>query len=79
MNQGNVKLYPNPTTGLVTIEGAQQGNTVRVFSSVGRSVMSMQVGAMNETLHLNNQPAGIYMVIISDGKQEIAKFKLIKK
>ncbi|MDA3818469.1 MAG: T9SS type A sorting domain-containing protein, partial [Prolixibacteraceae bacterium] len=74
-----VEVYPNPTSGTVNISGVEAGNTIRVFNNVGQNVLNMKAGASKVTAPLHGQPAGIYMIIVNDGAQEVAKFKLIKK
>jgi hypothetical protein len=74
-----VEVYPNPTSGTVNISGVEAGNTIRVFNNVGQNVLNMKAGASKVTAPLYGQPAGIYMIIVNDGAQEVAKFKLIKK
>ncbi|HKK81030.1 MAG TPA: T9SS type A sorting domain-containing protein, partial [Prolixibacteraceae bacterium] len=77
--QNLVEVYPNPTSGVVNISGVEAGNTIRVFNNVGQNVLNMKAGASKVTAPLFGQPAGIYMILINDGAQEVANFKLIKK
>lgn len=74
-----IKMYPNPTTGMVNFDGVSDGSTIRVFNAVGLNVMTINADAMTNTASLSDQPAGIYMIVISNANQNVAKFKLIKK
>jgi hypothetical protein len=74
-----VEVYPNPTSGAVSISGVEAGNTIRIFNNVGQNVLNMKAGASKVTAPLYGQPAGIYMILVNDGAKEVAKFKLIKK
>lgn len=57
----NVVIYPNPTTGLVNIAGANEVDAVRAFNISGQLVKE----AVNtNTLDLTNQRSGLYMIEI---------------
>lgn len=66
----NVRLYPNPTSGMLTvdIEGLQK---VEVIDAVGRIIISQNNGTHVDMSRLNN---GIYSVRITvDGKTIVKK------
>ena len=60
-NDGNVALYPNPTSGNVTIE-AQGMSRITVVSVLGQVVYDTEVNADNFTLNMAQFNAGLYMV-----------------
>lgn len=76
---GNIKAYPNPTTGIINIDGLEDGNTIRIYNIAGYNVLTMTAGSMRETASLQNQPNGLYMIIVSNESQQIGRFKVIKK
>ncbi|MFA9388214.1 MAG: T9SS type A sorting domain-containing protein [Prolixibacteraceae bacterium] len=76
---GNIKAYPNPTTGMINIDGLEDGNVIRIFNVVGNNVLTITAGSMKEKASLQNQPNGLYVVVVNDGAQQIARFKVIKK
>ena len=55
-----VKLYPNPTSGQVSITPVVEG-TYRIFNEVGRS---MGEGEIKEQFDFSSHPAGMYMLIL---------------
>ncbi len=75
----NVKVYPNPTSGEVNITGISKGNTIRVFNALGHNVMNYESRGTEEMISLDNQPSGVYFVIVNSTSQQVAKFKLIKR
>lgn len=77
--KGSIRLYPNPTNGMVSIDGVEYGQTIKVFNAAGSTVLNVKASAMKESVSMMNQPAGMYMVVISNDLKEVAKFKLIKK
>lgn len=62
-NSVNAKLYPNPTTGNLRIEG-QDLNTVAVFNLVGQKVYEEKINGGECVINMKEFGSGIYMVRI---------------
>jgi len=75
----SIKMYPNPTTDRVIIQGLTQGNRVQVFNSVGVTLRNVIVDQSTEYVSLAAQPAGIYIFVISSGDKFINIQKIVKK
>jgi hypothetical protein len=62
----NVKVFPNPTNGLVQLNAKQNIARVSVYNMVGQLVVENIYETADQrnaqTLNLTTQPAGIYMV-----------------
>ena len=73
INNEKITLYPNPTTGIVNIEG---NNYIKVFviNSNGNIV---EIINNKKRIDLSNQPNGLYILKIITNK-EIVKKKVIK-
>jgi hypothetical protein len=54
-------IYPNPTTGLFTIEGVQEKAMVKVFNTFGVSVFESEL-SLPAQVDLSNRPKGIYFI-----------------
>lgn len=67
-----LKVYPNPTRGLVTIEAAE-GEEVVVFNALGQTVVREKNDGGVLTIDLGELPRGIYMVRCGTGKAKIVK------
>ncbi len=74
LNNGNVKLYPNPANGTFTI---QLNNVDAVLESVtilditGKAVLSKSLNSTNEEkVDINNLSAGMYLVKVKTDKGE---------
>lgn len=78
-DQSTIKMYPNPTTDRVIIQGLTSGNRVRVFNSVGVTLRDVIVDNATENVSLAQQPAGIYIFMISSGDKNINIQKIVKQ
>jgi hypothetical protein len=72
-----IKMYPNPSSGTVYMEGLVAGSRIQVYNILGSPVLNRIVLDSTEVLSLENQPAGLYFVIISNKKEIIGRHKLI--
>ena len=69
-----LRLYPNPTTGMVTIESSQ-ATAITLIDIYGRKVVQMRVDTGHTSLDLSRLPRGIYFVRI-DGSSIVKKLVL---
>jgi hypothetical protein len=60
-------LYPNPSTGLVTVKSAKHIKSIMVFDAIGNRRIYMEgVGCDEVILHMQDCPSGIYFVEVTD-------------
>lgn len=78
IEQMQVHIYPNPTSGLIYIDQLQ-GNDIdiEVFDNLGRSVLQTNTNDKQTALDLNKLTNGIYYVHIRQ-EQRISTHKVIK-
>ena len=70
-----IKIYPNPTTGHLTIESSKlKVEQVTIYDAMGRSVLTSRTTTLNIS-HLSN---GVYFVILKTDKGELTT-KIIKE
>ena len=79
---GQPKVFPNPTSGMVTIDLGQTATvqgTIRIFNSIGVVSRTLAVARGQRSLQLNvsDLAEGTYIINISAGKV-IATLKLVK-
>lgn len=70
----NLALYPNPTTGLLTIEMDDFGSA-EVYDLIGRIIKQSQ----QPTLNLGGLPQGLYVVKVFDKKGKTTIRKIVKQ
>ncbi len=62
---GNMKVYPNPATNSVTIEGASAGTRAVLYSMLGQPVLQATLSG-KQALDIAALPAGIYKLVLTD-------------
>jgi len=73
-----IEIYPNPTSGKLNIRGAEPGNRIQVFNASGAMVRNMKVQNNLEVLSLEGQPAGMFLIVISNDSKVLGRYKAIK-
>jgi hypothetical protein len=65
----NLKIYPNPTNGNVTVElpNVVSGAQVAVLDLAGKTIISKGFESTNTTLDLSNLSEGIYIIKVQNG------------
>jgi hypothetical protein len=74
-----IDLYPNPTNGKINVSGVKAGNRIQVYNSVGAIIRDIKVQSSIETISLDNQPAGMFMIVISDQNKMLGRYKALKQ
>ncbi len=78
INDSNLKVYPNPTTGLVKVDGVE-GAQVVVYNMVGEVVYNEANASANTTIDLSSYNAGNYIVkVINNNEVSTQKITLTK-
>jgi YD repeat-containing protein len=78
-----VKIYPNPTQGLLEIEVPEDSENnfeiqIIVTDINGRVIVNKSKEPLRTTIDLSNQPGGFYTLTLKKG-QISSKWKIIKK
>jgi hypothetical protein len=72
----DAQVYPNPTTGLLTISSAEAISGVEVYNVIGKRVLQV-TNVVNNSVDVSSLSKGIYMLKIASG-DSIATKKIIK-
>ena len=78
-----VKIYPNPTTGMFTLEltGVEQSEsvTVNIYSMKGDKINASRIdGSMKHEFSLSDEPSGIYLFQVITAKGSFTT-RIVKK
>ncbi|MBK8685450.1 MAG: T9SS type A sorting domain-containing protein [Bacteroidetes bacterium] len=74
-NHPEWQFYPNPTSGILRIDGEESDLQVQLYTIRGELLNSTLT---NHTLDLNHLPNGLYILHIISGKNHSIK-KIIKE
>lgn len=74
-----VNLYPNPTDGRINVSGLTPGGRIQVFNSTGAAIRDVKVSGTVEVISLNDQPAGMYLILVSDTEKLVGRYKIIRR
>lgn len=75
VSQNRFKMYPNPTSGLVTIESTEALKKVAVYNTLGQEVWK----GTTTTLELSGLDQGVYVVQIEFENGQTITRKLVKR
>jgi len=75
----NIMLYPNPTSGKVNVNGLERETRVQVFNQTGALIKDLKADQSLEVITLSNQPAGIYLFVLTKNAKLLGHYKVIRK
>jgi hypothetical protein len=79
--EDQVRIFPNPSTGTVTIQSFDKSiNHFVIFSSIGRTLMSVECNTQSQSVDLRGLTSGIYFVRFrfNDGSVAERELQLVK-
>lgn len=65
----HVRLYPNPSNGLINIDGLTEGLTIKLYNTFGAVVTVKEVVSDKVQLSLEQHPNGLYIISIEADSQ----------
>lgn len=75
----NFMVYPNPSTGLLTINGKNL-NEIKIFDMAGKQVMSGKASSLdNLNIDVSSLSTGIYLLNVMDDSGAISTLKFAKQ
>lgn len=75
----DLKLFPNPTTGKLTIQGFGKEADISITNLLGFKLMSLKLNDNFATIDLDHLPNGIYNVSISNEDEFLSRQIVIRK
>lgn len=77
MEEGQLKIYPNPNNGVFTVQMGKKGNyTIDIFNVLGELVAKDKITNTSVSINLDGRK-GIYVYSIWNEKKRVANGKLI--
>ncbi|MES2703193.1 MAG: T9SS type A sorting domain-containing protein [Bacteroidota bacterium] len=78
VSSSDIKVYPNPTSGMVNIDlaGSTGGVKMDVYSILGQGILHHEITGAHHEADLSHLPAGNYFIVLRDGAGNAATFKV---
>ncbi len=76
-NAEKIKIYPNPSSGILNIEGQTNEYGISIYNSTGEKLKDY-LNNINP-VDISDLPQGMYMLVYSDKKKQKAVVKIEKK
>ena len=77
LNELGVNIYPNPSTGMFTIETDGKTTNLQVYAMDGRLITQQQLNNQLEQISLEHVTPGMYMIILErDGVTTMVKHQI---
>lgn len=73
----NINVYPNPTSGLLKIDGLTEISDIQIFDIAGKLIFQQQYQE-NETINISELNSGMYIVNVRNS-QGVFSSKIIKQ
>jgi hypothetical protein len=73
-----VKVWPNPTTDKVNIQGVLEGSQIALINMNGQKLTELVAAGINQTINLNGFANGVYVLNIRNTDGSITNIKVIK-
>lgn len=79
--KGNItiQMFPNPTDGWVEVRGLEKGNRIRIITSSGMILQNRIADGPSQTISLDGQPDGVYLLIVLKDHKPVSIQKIVKK
>lgn len=74
----DINLYPNPTSGIVTLETASGAGFFEIRNVAGQLIESDPITSTKQTLDLSRWDGGVYFISVTDG-QYVFRKKVLKE
>jgi|694.fasta_scaffold55670_2 subtilisin-like proprotein convertase family protein len=79
----NLKIYPNPTTGIVNIELGNQNlesnSIVKLYDIQGRIISTKEMKTAVDNVNISNLSDGVYLITIENGSSKTTKKIVLAK
>lgn len=78
-NSNTFKIFPNPSNGIVSVQGDKSVNSIKIYNAIGEIVYEQtNQNSAQFTIDISDKPNGIYFIVINS-ENNFYNHKLIKQ
>jgi len=74
-----VKMYPNPATDEITLDGFLTGSSYAIVSAEGKLMKSGTIGFSSQSISIEDMEAGMYILFLKNSDGSFSKATFVKK
>jgi uncharacterized delta-60 repeat protein len=78
-SQISFSVYPNPSSGIFTIENLSNNSEMEIYNSLGQKIFQSEIENPKSEIDLSDQTNGIYFVKVKTGKEIFTEKIIIQK
>jgi hypothetical protein len=75
----SLRVFPNPTSGNITIAGIESGTALEVYNVLGARILQRQLSSGQTQMDISTLPSGVYMFRLTDADGSSVVKKVIKR
>ena len=76
LNEGQIEIYPNPTTGLFTLSNISEVKNIEIRNALGQKIYAKENNQNTKSIHLN-EPKGLYFIRLKGNNESVIMRKII--
>ncbi len=76
--KNEISIFPNPTTGIFTIETEQRYSNITIFDITGKTIKQLSVNNKQSSVDLSDYKSGIYFIKFQNNETVITKKLIVK-
>jgi hypothetical protein len=77
LENNTIKIYPNPSTGIIKFKGLDANYSITIFDITGKRVVKYLKIKEKEEINLHHLNKGLYLVLIQNNDQTLITKKLL--
>ncbi|MCB9045918.1 MAG: T9SS type A sorting domain-containing protein [Chitinophagales bacterium] len=74
----NIHVYPNPANDIIYVSGHTAGTTITLYDVIGKKLYQGVSTTTKESIHINNFPAGTYIIQLTDKSGQNINKRMVK-
>lgn len=75
----NIKIYPNPATDIINIEGLPNGTSISLYNMLGQEVAKETNSTNIAQISVRGMASGLYLVQMKDAEGNVYSAKIMKQ